>query len=130
MDGGSNAVLDYLKDDLSERVNTIKTKQESVDEKVAAISGDVTSKLNAQNVKAAADLKRYEGYLQSLTLAMCQFNSAVRSRTAPFRLLCAFATFFFANSKMLTLHSCPFPLRLSSAPPHPTFFCNVVLRML
>ena len=58
VDGGSNAILDYLKNDLSDRVNDIKTKQEAVGEKVTTISSEVTAKMDAQNVKAAADLKR------------------------------------------------------------------------
>lgn len=58
VDGGSNAVLEYLKEDLSDRVDGIKDAQDAVGIKLATIESDVTAKLNAQNVKAAADLKR------------------------------------------------------------------------
>lgn len=62
VDGGSNAVLEYLKEDLSDRVDGIKDAQDAVGIKLATIESDVTAKLNAQNVKAAADLKRYNTY--------------------------------------------------------------------
>jgi len=82
VDGGSNAVLEYLKEDLSDRVDGIKDAQDAVGIKLATIESDVTAKLNAQNVKAAADLKSTSDSLSnSVNAALkAQTDSATASR--------------------------------------------------
>lgn len=80
VDGGSNAVLEYLKEDLSDRVDGIKDAQDAVGIKLATIESDVTAKLNAQNVKAAADLKRYNTscvypcFIHAIEECLCRLN--------------------------------------------------------
>jgi hypothetical protein len=56
-ESGSNAILDYLKDDLSKRVEGLTSSVSDVEKIAVGLTSDVNSKLSAQNEKAAADLK-------------------------------------------------------------------------
>ena len=80
-DGGSNAVLDYLKTDLSDRVTGIGEEQKSAGTKLAAATSAIDAKLVAQNAKAAADFKTFSDALnEAVTEQLEDADTAVKEK--------------------------------------------------